>query len=45
MSIKDLRCLNRFTPFLQLLTPMHRGIVGAENLNRRLQQTLNAQEA
>jgi exodeoxyribonuclease V alpha subunit len=30
---------------IQVLTPMHRGIVGAENLNHRLQQTLNAQEA
>lgn len=30
---------------IQVLSPMHRGIIGAENLNRRLQQTLNPQEA
>jgi exodeoxyribonuclease V alpha subunit len=29
---------------IQILTPMHRGIVGAENLNRRLQEVLNPQE-
>ncbi len=29
---------------IQVLTPMHRGVVGAENLNRRLQQVLNPQE-
>ena len=29
---------------IQVLTPMHRGIVGAENLNRRLQEALNPQE-
>ncbi len=36
-----------FDPVLdiQVLSPMHRGIVGAENLNRQLQQTLNPQEA
>jgi exodeoxyribonuclease V alpha subunit len=36
-----------FDPILdiQVLSPMHRGIVGAENLNRQLQQTLNPQEA
>ncbi|MGW8187502.1 MAG: SF1B family DNA helicase RecD2 [Desulfobacterales bacterium] len=26
---------------IQVLTPMHRGVIGAENLNRRLQETLN----
>ncbi len=30
---------------IQVLTPMHRGVVGAENLNRQLQKTLNPQEA
>lgn len=30
---------------IQVLSPMHRGIVGAENLNRQLRQTLNPQEA
>lgn len=30
---------------IQVLTPMHRGVVGAENLNRQLQQTLNPQDA
>jgi exodeoxyribonuclease V alpha subunit len=29
---------------IQVLTPMHRGEVGAENLNRRLQALLNPQE-
>lgn len=29
---------------IQVLTPMHKGIVGAENLNRALQQTLNPRE-
>ncbi len=29
---------------IQVLTPMHRGILGAENLNRRLQETLNPQD-
>ncbi|MDA8139775.1 MAG: ATP-dependent RecD-like DNA helicase [Desulfobacteraceae bacterium] len=28
---------------IQVLTPMHRGTVGAENLNRELQRTLNPQ--
>ncbi len=28
---------------IQVLTPMHRGLVGAVNLNRRLQQNLNRQ--
>jgi exodeoxyribonuclease V alpha subunit len=26
---------------IQVLTPMHRGVIGADNLNRRLQETLN----
>lgn len=30
---------------IQVLTPMHRGVVGAQNLNRQLQQTLNPQDA
>ena len=30
---------------IQVLSPMYRGIVGAENLNLRLQQALNPQEA
>lgn len=30
---------------IQVLSPMHRGIIGTENLNRQLQQTLNPQEA
>jgi exodeoxyribonuclease V alpha subunit len=30
---------------IQVLTPMHRGVVGAENLNQQLQQTLNPQDA
>jgi exodeoxyribonuclease V alpha subunit len=30
---------------IQVLTPMHRGVVGAENLNRQLQKTLNPQDA
>ncbi|MGD8847993.1 MAG: ATP-dependent RecD-like DNA helicase [Desulfobacteraceae bacterium] len=30
---------------IQVLTPMHRGVVGSENLNRQLQQTLNPQDA
>jgi exodeoxyribonuclease V alpha subunit len=32
-----------FDPFndIQVLTPMHRGVIGSENLNRRLQETLN----
>lgn len=30
---------------IQVLTPMHRGVVGAENLNQQLQQTLNPQES
>ncbi|RJP82739.1 MAG: ATP-dependent RecD-like DNA helicase [Desulfobacteraceae bacterium] len=29
---------------IQVLTPMHRGIVGAGNLNRELQKTLNREE-
>ena len=29
---------------IQVLTPMHRGALGAENLNRRLQEVLNPQE-
>ncbi len=29
---------------IQVLTPMHRGVVGAANLNRRLQQALNPGE-
>jgi len=30
---------------IQVLSPMYRGVVGAENLNQQLQQTLNPQEA
>ena len=30
---------------IQVLSPMHRGIIGAENLNRQLQQALNPQDA
>lgn len=30
---------------IQVLSPMHRGVIGADNLNRRLQQTLNPQDA
>ncbi len=30
---------------VQVLTPMHRGVVGARNLNTRLQEALNPQEA
>jgi exodeoxyribonuclease V alpha subunit len=30
---------------IQVLTPMHRGVVGAENLNQQLQQTLNPQDS
>ena len=30
---------------IQVLTPMHRGVVGAQNLNVQLQQALNPQEA
>jgi exodeoxyribonuclease V alpha subunit len=30
---------------IQVLTPMHRGVVGSVNLNRMLQQTLNPQDA
>jgi exodeoxyribonuclease V alpha subunit len=29
---------------IQVLTPMHKGVVGAENLNRRLQEALNPGE-
>jgi len=30
---------------IQVITPMHRGVIGAQNLNRQLQQTLNHQDA
>lgn len=30
---------------IQVLTPMHKGVIGAENLNQQLQQTLNPQDA
>jgi exodeoxyribonuclease V alpha subunit len=30
---------------IQVLTPMHRGVVGAQNLNQQLQQALNPQDA
>jgi exodeoxyribonuclease V alpha subunit len=49
LTLVSQRIPNRFkldpVDDIQVLTPMHRGILGSEKLNQTLQQTLNPQEA
>lgn len=49
LTLVSQRIPNRFgfdaVDDIQVLSPMHRGVIGAENLNRQLQMTLNPQES